>query len=214
MSKMSKMPISNRKTPFCKVCQDAGKSENEYTSHWVKDLTGKTTCPTLLKTECRLCFNLGHTSKFCEEFKKKNKYIKPSTIIKDVKPKANKQINNNCFACLDSDNEEEVAPVVEKEPSLKGWAAIVAKPKSEFQPPSIVNPNTLLQDGMVILKKGKKMEEPVKPTVINSKPAPWCKQEQQVKSRWADLSDDEDDASAYEYAVYEGEDVNNYDEEW
>ena len=29
------------KKPYCKVCHDAGKTESEYTSHWVKDLTGK-----------------------------------------------------------------------------------------------------------------------------------------------------------------------------
>ena len=59
--------------PFCKVCQDAGKPESEYASHWVKDLTGKTTCPTLLNTECRYCFKLGHTAKFCDNLIKVNK---------------------------------------------------------------------------------------------------------------------------------------------
>jgi hypothetical protein len=58
------------KKPYCKVCQDAGKPESEYTSHWVKsmpDHSGKTTitCPILLSTECRFCGKLGHTTKFC-----------------------------------------------------------------------------------------------------------------------------------------------------
>ena len=61
--------VSNKK-PFCKVCQDAGKPESEYTSHYVRsmpDKSGKTnvTCPTLLATECRYCYELGHTTKFC-----------------------------------------------------------------------------------------------------------------------------------------------------
>jgi len=37
--------------PFCKVCFDAGKSEVEYTSHFVKSepgIKGKVVCPTLL----------------------------------------------------------------------------------------------------------------------------------------------------------------------
>ena len=53
------------KKPYCKVCHDSGKSEKEYTSHWVKDLSGKVICPTLLSLECRCCYQLGHTVKFC-----------------------------------------------------------------------------------------------------------------------------------------------------
>jgi hypothetical protein len=61
---------NSAKKPYCKVCHDAGKSESEYTSHWVKSLpdrNGKSnvTCPTLLSNECRYCFKLGHTAKFC-----------------------------------------------------------------------------------------------------------------------------------------------------
>ena len=68
------------KKPFCKVCCDAGKSEKDYTSHFVKDRDGKVTCPTLLGQECRYCFQPGHTVKFCEVLKKreqeKEKYAK------------------------------------------------------------------------------------------------------------------------------------------
>jgi hypothetical protein len=59
------------KKPFCKVCCDAGKSEKEYTSHFVKDRDGKTICPTLLSQECRYCFQAGHTVKFCAVLKKR-----------------------------------------------------------------------------------------------------------------------------------------------
>lgn len=69
----------NNKKPFCKVCFDAGKPESDYTSHRVRslpDMNGKTTvtCPVLASTECRYCFQFGHTTKFCtvlEENKKK-----------------------------------------------------------------------------------------------------------------------------------------------
>jgi len=60
------------KTPFCKVCKDAGKSEREYTSHYVKDRNGNTTCPTLLSQECRYCFKTGHTVKFCPVIKERD----------------------------------------------------------------------------------------------------------------------------------------------
>jgi hypothetical protein len=63
--------------PFCKVCKDAGCSEPEYTSHFVKDQpgpNGKVVCPTLLNQSCRICGEKGHTSSYC----KQNKYIQHS----------------------------------------------------------------------------------------------------------------------------------------
>ena len=64
-------------TPFCKVCRDAGKSENEYTSHFVKDQPGpdgKVVCPTLLNQACRICHNTGHTSSYCSQYKSRRDY--------------------------------------------------------------------------------------------------------------------------------------------
>ena len=57
---------------FCKVCQDAGKSESEYTSHFVRDSpgpNGKVICPTLLSQKCRGCGTNGHTYKYCPSIK-------------------------------------------------------------------------------------------------------------------------------------------------
>ena len=59
-------------TPFCKVCRDAGKTEKEYTSHFVKDQpgrNGKVVCPTLLNQSCRICGNTGHTSSYCSQYR-------------------------------------------------------------------------------------------------------------------------------------------------
>jgi hypothetical protein len=75
---MSKF-INHAKKPVCKVCFDAGQPESDYTSHRVRslpDMNGKTTvtCPVLASTECRYCYQFGHTTKFCtvlEENKKK-----------------------------------------------------------------------------------------------------------------------------------------------
>jgi len=55
----------HQKKPFCKVCLDAGKSEKEYTGHWLKDRSGKVICPTLLATECRYCHEHGHFKSHC-----------------------------------------------------------------------------------------------------------------------------------------------------
>lgn len=84
---MSKI-INQAKKPFCKVCFDAKKPESEYTSHRVRslpDMNGKTivTCPVLAATECRYCYQFGHTTKFCtvlEENKKKAEKAKSIAI--------------------------------------------------------------------------------------------------------------------------------------
>ena len=62
---------SNTKS-FCKVCKDAGCSESDYTSHFVKDQpgpNGKVVCPTLLNQSCRICNQTGHTSSYCKQYK-------------------------------------------------------------------------------------------------------------------------------------------------
>jgi hypothetical protein len=74
----------NQRTPYCKVCHDAGKTAKEYTSHWVKSQdrkTGKTivTCPTLNSLDCRYCYELGHTAKYCPALAIKEKERKRQT---------------------------------------------------------------------------------------------------------------------------------------
>ena len=55
----------------CKVCLDAGKSREMYSSHWVKDQRGNVVCPTLLSQKCQRCSKPGHTVKFCTFTEKK-----------------------------------------------------------------------------------------------------------------------------------------------
>jgi hypothetical protein len=60
---------SNEVKKFCKVCQDAGKPESMYTSHFVRDRPGpdgKVVCPTLLSQNCKGCGKSGHTYKYCK----------------------------------------------------------------------------------------------------------------------------------------------------
>ena len=61
--------------PFCKVCKDAGKSEAEYTSHYVRasrEPGAAVVCPTLLSQECAYCHELGHTKKYCPKLKERD----------------------------------------------------------------------------------------------------------------------------------------------
>jgi hypothetical protein len=110
---------------FCKVCQDAGKTDKEYTDHNVRDRTGKTVCPTLLAQECRNCYKHGHTFKYCPLTKKATEYKKPyEAPVKATQPKS-----KNVFMLLesDSDNEVEEEPVNEF-PVLQ---QVQEKPKAE-----------------------------------------------------------------------------------
>ena len=62
------------KTSFCKVCFDAKKSKEEYTSHWVKSEPGPNgvvVCPYLLSLECRYCKKSGHTPRWCPVMKRR-----------------------------------------------------------------------------------------------------------------------------------------------
>ena len=99
---------------FCKVCQDAGKTDKEYTNHNVRDRTGKTVCPTLLAQECRNCYKHGHTVKYCPLTKKATEYKKPyEAPVKAQQPKS-----KNVFMLLESDSEDEVEEPVNEFPEL------------------------------------------------------------------------------------------------
>ena len=66
--------VSATKKPYCKVCYDAGRPEQEYTSHFVKDQPGpqgKVICPTLLNQACRICNKTGHTSSYCSQYRRR-----------------------------------------------------------------------------------------------------------------------------------------------
>jgi hypothetical protein len=128
--------------PFCKVCQDAGKSEKEYTSHFVKSEpgpNGKVVCPTLLAQECRFCFKSGHTAGYCpviaankkaeekaqkqaarKEAAEKTLASKPTIVKKPV----------NIFAELgsDSDSDEMVSKKVNTKSNINSAKIVSTKP--------------------------------------------------------------------------------------
>jgi hypothetical protein len=108
------------KKPFCKVCQDAGKDEKEYTSHSIKNERGTVTCPTLLEQNCRYCFKQGHTIKYCPTINKNKKEEKKiesrnnyfnslQNKNKENKNKENKKTNKNNYQalCDDTSSDEE-----------------------------------------------------------------------------------------------------------
>lgn len=207
---MSRQMNNSRNTasrkPYCKVCHDAGKPESDYTSHHVRSLPDrqgntKVTCPTLLNTECRYCYELGHTAKFCpviadrkktedrtqREEERRNREIQQKAVV--VKPKT----PTNAYAALyESDDETAPTPAVKAavkeewptlgEPSKRvemgGYAAAAAKPL----PISTAIEKQAIPAGFVVLKKGATYEKTEAP-----KPA-------YNPGRWTDMdSEDEDD---------------------
>jgi len=152
---------SNKKNvskKYCKVCHDAGKSEVEYTSHYIRessDPNSKVVCPVLLSTECQFCFNTGHTVKYCavlaDNKKKQEKAAKLqqreqskntyATKANEVKQKSEAPTKkHNAFAYLsndsDSDNEAKNAPIrVNKQAKIQTLAPkapIIEKKHEEF----------------------------------------------------------------------------------
>jgi hypothetical protein len=129
MSSLSKQQI-NKSTvgkSYCKVCQDAGKSEAEYRSHFTRenpDPKSKVVCPTLLAQECRYCLKSGHTVKYCQILKTKGNEKSRTEEISKKQVRQPEKINTvktkNVFACLDSDDEEE-----EEENTVKKSVSIV-----------------------------------------------------------------------------------------
>jgi len=138
---------------YCKVCHDAGKSEAEYTSHFVRenpDPNSKVVCPYLLSLECSYCFKNGHTAAYCpikkqnlrnekreegqkqrQELEEKSKNEKKTQVKK----------SNNIFAAFDSDSDSEMEEKVVLKvlpPSPIQVSKSVIKIKEEF--PALVAP--------------------------------------------------------------------------
>ena len=213
---MSSRNINNKqsKKPFCKVCQDAGKPESEYTSHYVRSLpdrTGKTvvTCRTLLATECRYCYKLGHTTKFCPVIKKNKKpedraFKQAERRQTEEKKQAPKfKAPSSGFAALadfsDSEEEVKVSNKVSKQvvveefpilgtatmeaPKLSGWASIAAKTQVDYQ-------NEKYEQELIAKTIKRSMPPLVKTHIIPKVQA--------EKKSWADWSDSEDEQEEFE----------------
>jgi hypothetical protein len=192
---------------FCKVCHDAGKSIEVYTSHFVKSIPGPkgiVICPTLLGQACTFCLKSGHTVSYCLELKKRNsararnqkreEYNDSQSNTSQAVHQPKQSVNK--FAALYEDAEVTVAvkpTVVEAFPLLcQQSATAVAQPKKMFSYASMASkPQSSLdadQISLIPLSGPRRTTEPVK---VVKQPV--------VKRSWADWTDSEDDAvSDYE----------------
>jgi hypothetical protein len=207
-SNANKKFASNGKKPFCKVCHDAGKTESEYTSHFVRslpDMNGKTkvTCPILAATECRYCYEFGHTTKFCpilEENAKRSKKEKSVSIQYQKaeqraysrpipEPVVEKKYSGS-FAALADDSEEGEKPVpkvaipvpVDEFPALFGSKKEVA---------------TVAKSAISWAAMAEKPAAPVLKPIVK----PIVKNTPQIAGKsWADDSDSEEEEEEFQGA--------------
>ena len=180
------------KKPFCKVCHDAGKTEAEYTSHFVRSLPDfngntKVTCPILAATECRYCYKLGHTTKFCPIIEENTKRAKKE---KSVAIQAHKSEQRAAYAA-----KPVAAPVSNK--FAGAFAALADESDDEKPEPKQV---VAVVDDFPALFGLKKEATPVAKSAVSwaamaEKPAapvlkPIVKPTPQiVTKKWADYSD-------------------------
>jgi hypothetical protein len=142
---------------YCKVCQDAGKPESVFRSHFTresKDPNSKVCCPTLLSLECRYCFKQGHTVKYCKLLKsneKKKNWLqekqKSETKSVNILSNENKKKLANKFAYLDDDEDEDQLENNE----LKSQETKVVEEFPQLCAPSkrTISPNNNLENGYV-----------------------------------------------------------------
>jgi hypothetical protein len=210
---------------FCKVCQDAGKSEHEYRSHNVRDGQQQTCCPVLLAQECRHCYKKGHTAKYCPQKNKqpittvKAAYVAPQKIKTNNVPK-------NVFMCLESDSEEEKEKEKEQEkaaqmkekakaPAPVPQAKIKAAQKQVMNYGRIIDltPSILkTEENAAIIKLEKEAAEkkPMKIVVlVQSKKIDWAHCD---SDSYGEEDDEDDNDEEYEVNMYE--DDTTWDATW
>ena len=192
----AKFTASANKKPYCKVCHDSGKSEKEYTSHWVKDLSGKVICPNLLSLECRCCYQLGHTVKFCpvnlnrkkQEERIAREAAKEARLVKEEARFAKeKEVKKpvNVYDLLDEDDEtvdgSDADFEVLDEPNVTTWASIAAMSKETNESAMEAEPSSLL---LHLTKNALEKEKEVKKEV---------NKHSIFKYSWADWPSDSED---------------------
>lgn len=121
---------STKDEKFCGVCHKAGKSKEEYTSHYTKTTPGSNgivICPTILNSNCTYCKKTGHFKLQCTVLSQKEKFfppIPPPPCVVQKKTKTDEQKKNNTsvtnmFNVLNSDSDEDEPQTTRDEPKSK-----------------------------------------------------------------------------------------------
>ena len=184
---------------YCKVCHDAGKTETEYQSHFIResrDPNSNVVCPTLLLLECRYCYKNGHTVKYCPSIKEKDKQQRRSEPIirheNTIQRKTKGNPNHNNFTCLDCDSDEDQTKPVTKTVT-KPVTKTVTKTKEQFPALSYHTSEPVVNRNYAEALSREPEPAPLPSiTSFGSRPAPWasrCQQTFPSKTSWADEVD-------------------------
>ena len=188
--------------PFCKVCHDSGKTEAEYTSHFVKSepgSKGKVVCPTLLSQGCSYCHETGHTVSYCQVLKQNNKNKeKVQRVIvfhnKDsfVEAKNQKQNNNHRFAALGLLDEE--SDKIEAQEVLRQaqYPVLQAQAQAQARAQAIRQAPVAAISYASMANKPPSSQHKTPPAVTKSRAIVT----HNVKKSWADWSDSDDDEAS------------------
>lgn len=156
---------------YCKVCHDAGKSETEYMSHFIRESSqpnSKVVCPTLLSLECRYCSKRGHTVKYCKILEKdknmssrreRTNNYRIESDKNDVKCKQSNNIFDN-LSDMEKEEEEQLekisniqhpSPVLTNNTiSIKSYASVLTTPVAVPVVKQVVNLPVLTRMSSVI----------------------------------------------------------------
>ena len=196
---------------YCGVCQKAGLSEKEYTSHFTKSAPGEkgiVICPTILNNECSFCFKLGHFKSACpaiaerDRIEKKRAAEEKRQYYKQQEQRATEvkksTSSRNAFAAL-RDSSDDEAPV-----SLKRTHSVANEIKEEWPALSTVAAKPVcnkpsfasIAANPVPVKKIDPLPNICGFTVITKEgvqhPPPKAPVETK-RCSWVDMSEDEDD---------------------
>ena len=171
--------------PFCKVCHDSGKTEAEYTSHFVKSepgSKGKVVCPTLLNQGCSYCHETGHTVSYCQVLKNKAKVQRVIVVHnkEDSVVSAKKTTKTNGFAALGLLDEEADKKEAQEEAEYPALKQTTVQVKAQVQ-------------RMSYASMANKVPTVHKTPVNNNTKSRAIVTHNLVKKSWADWTDSEDD---------------------
>lgn len=190
--------------PFCKVCFDSGKTMEECSSHFLKNIPGPDgiiICPTLLAICCFKCNKKGHTISYCPSSKKikkeemenqrrtlleqKERGVNPNTIVADTTDIPKKNYGSNSFSSLDFSFEKN-----KKERPFKKQnhpeSTIIPKPVLLVTYASIAkSPPVIFQEKELLISNIAISVTKQSGSVQGSVPF--------IRKRWADMDSDEEE---------------------
>lgn len=233
-----KMTTTTSAIRFCNVCFDAGKTESEYTSHYVRasrDAGAKVICPTLLALECKYCFHTGHTVKYCgvlNKVKKIQERESKQVVAQKVVVESTKKESKNAFQalCDSSDSESESEEMQNKKENKKkenkkqekeAFPALPSRniPQNQVRPLAM-SYSSIIQNGNkvttinTIITEEKEHEIPARNVQVAAVPSYSFKHLILDNKSWADIcdssSDDEEEENNNGNNCYEDDD----DESW